>query len=186
MNPSLAPELLVGNGIAGGPDPNNPGSTSNLLSLKFCLDHGFGCSLLGSLDELRRTARGACHRRRHGLRRLARNDKLPISAATNQPDGQITSDFQKSCQDPESKIFRLTRRANQRYWFARLTRREGRCARHDTRGGMRWTRALRRTNARSRGRQGVWFWHRGAGVKFPGSFPGATAASKPFAGKSTL
>ena len=95
MNPSLAPELLVGNGIAGGPDPNNPGSTSNLLSLKFCLDHGFGCSLLGSLDELRRTARGACHRRRHGLRRLARNDKLPISAATNQPDGQITSDFQK-------------------------------------------------------------------------------------------
>jgi hypothetical protein len=34
--------------------------------------------------------------------------------------------------------------------------------------------------------EGVWFWHRGAGVKFPGSFPGATAARKPFAGKSTL
>jgi hypothetical protein len=26
-------------------------------------------------------------------------------AATNQPDGQITSDFQKWCQAPESKIF---------------------------------------------------------------------------------
>jgi len=28
-------------------------------------------------------------------------------AAANQPDGQITSDFQKSCQAPKSKIFRL-------------------------------------------------------------------------------
>src|SRR5712672_1169577 len=28
-----------------------------------------------------------------------------IRAAANQPDGQITSDFQKSCQAPESKIF---------------------------------------------------------------------------------
>jgi hypothetical protein len=37
----------------------------------------------------------------------------PLGAA-NQPDGQITSDFQKSCQAPKSKIFRFRRRANQR------------------------------------------------------------------------
>src|SRR5258705_9231893 len=35
--------------------------------------------------------------------------------ATKQPDGQITSDFRKSCQAPDSKIFRFSRRANQRY-----------------------------------------------------------------------
>jgi hypothetical protein len=38
-----------------------------------------------------------------------------IWAAANQPDGQITSDFQKWCQAPKSKIFRFCRRANQRY-----------------------------------------------------------------------
>jgi hypothetical protein len=35
----------------------------------------------------------------------------------------------------------------------RLTRREGRCARHETRGGMRWTRRLRTTNPSARGRR---------------------------------
>src|SRR5258708_37188149 len=33
--------------------------------------------------------------------------------ATNRPDGQITSDFPKSCQAQELKIFRFRRRANQ-------------------------------------------------------------------------
>jgi hypothetical protein len=51
---------------------------------------------------------------------------------------------------------------------------------------MRWTPGARQTSAREADGEGVWFWHRGAGVKFPGSFPGATAARKPFAGKSTL
>jgi hypothetical protein len=41
-----------------------------------------------------------------------------------QPDGQIN----KSCPSLRAKIFRLTRRANQRYQFARLTRQEGRLA----------------------------------------------------------
>jgi hypothetical protein len=34
-------------------------------------------------------------------------------AAANQPDGQITSDFQKSCQAPKSKIFLFSPPPNQ-------------------------------------------------------------------------
>ena len=49
--------------------------------------------------------------------------------------------------------FRLTRRANHLYQLARPARHEGRCARHDTRGGMRWTRDRRTANARDRGRR---------------------------------
>ncbi len=47
------------------------------------------------------------------------------------PVGQITSDFQKSCQDQESKIFRFTREANQPHNFARLTRLRGARDRHE-------------------------------------------------------
>src|SRR5258705_13951392 len=35
------------------------------------------------------------------------------SAAAKQPDGQITSDFQKSCQAPKLKIFRFAPDPNQ-------------------------------------------------------------------------
>src|SRR5438067_550310 len=39
--------------------------------------------------------------------------------------------------------------------------------RHETRGGMRWTRSLRETNARGRADgEAVWSWRRDAGVKF--------------------
>jgi hypothetical protein len=38
-------------------------------------------------------------------------------AAAKQPDGQITSDFQKSCQALKSKIFRFSCRANQRHIY---------------------------------------------------------------------
>jgi hypothetical protein len=55
---------------------------------------------------------------------LARNDEIASLRATKQPDGQIS----KSCPAPREKIFRLTRRANQRYQLARLTRQEGRLA----------------------------------------------------------
>jgi hypothetical protein len=55
-----------------------------------------------------------------------RNSKLEMTGAAKQPDGQITSDYRKSCQAPESKIFRFRRRANQRHESARLTRQEGR------------------------------------------------------------
>jgi hypothetical protein len=53
-----------------------------------------------------------------------RNDEVASLRATKQPDGQIS----KSCPAPREKIFRLTRRANQRYQLARLTRQEGRLA----------------------------------------------------------
>src|SRR6187200_972293 len=65
------------------------------------------------------------------------------------PDGQITSDYQKSCQALEAKIFRLTCRANHSYRFARLTR-QGALRTSRTRGGMRWTRQ-RRARKGSRG-----------------------------------
>jgi hypothetical protein len=39
---------------------------------------------------------------------LARKRNLDARPATNWHDGQITSDFPKSCQARESKIFRLT------------------------------------------------------------------------------
>ena len=45
-------------------------------------------------------------------------------------------------QAPRKKIFRLTRRANHLYQFARLTRR-GALRTSRTRGGMRWTRQRR-------------------------------------------
>jgi hypothetical protein len=32
----------------------------------------------------------------------------------------------------------------------------------------------------------VWFWRRGAGVKWAGSVPPTTEAKEPFSGKSTL
>jgi hypothetical protein len=45
----------------------------------------------------------------------------------NNPTGKSA----KTCPPLAQKIFRLTRRANQRYQLARLTRYEGRCARHE-------------------------------------------------------
>jgi hypothetical protein len=41
-----------------------------------------------------------------------------IWAAANQPDGQITSDFQKSCQAPKSKIFLFSPDPNQMHILA--------------------------------------------------------------------
>ena len=58
------------------------------------------------------------------------------------PDGQVTSDYQKSCQAPRAKIYRLTRRANHSYRFARPAR-QGALRTSRTRGGMRWTRQRR-------------------------------------------
>jgi hypothetical protein len=58
------------------------------------------------------------------LLRFAGNDEIALSRAAKQLDGQIKN----SCRVPPEKIFRLTRRANQRYHFACLTRQEGRLA----------------------------------------------------------
>jgi hypothetical protein len=66
--------------------------------------------------------------RRYGLHRFAGNDAIGSSNATNWHDGQITSDFPKSCQARESKIFRFRSHPNQSHNFARLTADEGRFA----------------------------------------------------------
>jgi hypothetical protein len=61
-------------------------------------------------------------------------------AAANQRDGQITSDFQKSCQAPKSKIFCFCRRANQFTDSHCPVPQEGRFAIVTDIGcGMRWT-----------------------------------------------
>ena len=50
----------------------------------------------------------------------------------------------------------LIAKANQLHFYVHLIRREGRCARHDTRGGMRWTRKLRLTSAADADGKVVW------------------------------
>src|SRR5947208_9624227 len=71
--------------------------------------------------------------------------KSQCATATKQHDGQITSDFPKSCQGREAKIFRLTSRPNHRHNSARLTADEGRWPSSRTCGEMRWTRELQLT-----------------------------------------
>jgi hypothetical protein len=72
-------------------------------------------------------------------------------AAANQRDGQITSDYQKSCQAPKSKIFLFSSDPNQFTDSRRPFRQEGRCARHETgcggRGGVRRAIASRTNDA---------------------------------------
>jgi hypothetical protein len=46
------------------------------------------------------------------IRRLGKSNPHH-RAATNQPDGQITSDYQKWCQAPKSKIFLFSPDPNQ-------------------------------------------------------------------------
>ena len=62
--------------------------------------------------------------RRGGLLRLARNDEIRFRL---RPIG-TTGKSPKVCPLPRAKIFRLTRRANQCSFFARLTADEGRVA----------------------------------------------------------
>ena len=57
------------------------------------------------------------------------------------------------CPVPLAKIFRLRRRANQRYDLPVSPERGAARDRHETRGGMRWARGLRKTNASCRVRR---------------------------------
>ena len=61
----------------------------------------------------------------------------------NNPTGKSA----KTCPALSAKIFRLTRRANQRYQLARLTRQEGRCARHERAVGCSGRGWFAKTNA---------------------------------------
>ena len=99
---------------------------------------------------------------------FARKCNFVPPRAANWHDEQITSDFQKSCQARESKIFRFRSHANQSHNSARLTADEGRWPSSRTRGEMRWTRELRLTCAAQTYGEVVWFGRRGAGVKLRG------------------
>ena len=112
-------------------------------------------------------------------------DGLCAPARLSQPDGQITSDFQKSCQPRESKIFRFRSYPNRSHNFARLAADEGRSRSSRTCGEMRWTRMARWTYAPDAYGEVVWFGRRGAGAKLAGSVLLTTEAIKPFSGKST-
>ena len=83
---------------------------------------------------------------------------------------QITSDFPKSCQARESKIFCFRSDPNHLHNFARLTADEGRWPSSRTRGEMRWTRKLRLTCAAQAYGEVVWFGRRGAGAKLRGVY----------------
>ena len=96
---------------------------------------------------------------------FARKRNFVQQPATRWHDGQITSDFQKSCQAQESKIFCFRSHANQSHNSARLTADEGRWPSSRTRGEMRWTRELRLTCAAQTYGEVVWFGRRGAGAK---------------------
>jgi hypothetical protein len=66
----------------------------------------------------------------------------------NLPDGQITSDFQKSKVKPwNQKYFASLPTQISSLIRTVLFRQEGRCARHETRGGMRWTRRRQASNS---------------------------------------
>src|SRR6266446_7934419 len=79
------------------------------------------------------------------------NSKTARHTGGNQPpilpDGQITSDFQKSCQASKSKIFCFAPDPNQFTDSHRLVPKEGRWPTSSTRGGMRWTRRRQASNS---------------------------------------
>src|SRR6266852_2554996 len=62
----------------------------------------------------------------------------------------------KVCPPLRAKIFRLTRRANQWFESARLTRTRGGSRSSRTCGGMRWTRELRLTSVTRADGEVVW------------------------------
>src|SRR6478735_4912611 len=68
-------------------------------------------------------------------------------AAANQPDGQITSDYQKPCQAPFAKIFRFAPDPNQFTDSHRPVPTRGALRTSPTWDGMRWTLAARETSA---------------------------------------
>src|SRR6266850_1611545 len=87
------------------------------------------------------------------------------------PGGQITSDFQKSCQAPKSKIFRFAAYPNQMHILSRPGPQRGVSRSSQTlgmgcsgRGSVRRATASRTNDAEAYG-QVVSFWRPNAGVK---------------------
>ena len=124
--------------------------------------HGFG---VHALDRQCRATQVASTQAGYVLICFQRKRNLVQQPAARWPDRQITSDFPKSCQARESKIFRFRSQPNQSHNSARLTADEGRSRSSRTRGEMRWTQELRLTCAACAYGEVVWFGRRGAGVK---------------------
>ena len=107
-------------------------------------------------------------------------------------DGQINSDFQKSCQAPKAKIFSLYISVNQNYSYAVPCPYEGRLAIvTDTLGmGCGGRFGVRRVftpdeTPKAYG-EVVWSWRRDAGVKLlRASFSQVTVTTSPLTGEST-
>src|SRR5258705_9169605 len=69
-----------------------------------------------------------------------------VAFATDLPDWQITSDFQKSCQAPKSKIFPFAFYPNQ-FTDSRRPAHRGACARHERGAGCGGRGSVRRAIA---------------------------------------
>ncbi len=87
---------------------------------------------------------------------------LSLLAMTNStrlilPAGQITSDFQKSCQAPFAKIFLFSPDPNQFTDSPCPVSTRGALRTSSTRGGMRWTRLAHLTNGADADGEVVWF-----------------------------
>src|SRR2546428_12934821 len=102
--------------------------------------------------------------------------RISRSISTERSVGQINSDFKKSCQAPEAKIFRFTI-LEIRIITAPVSRpQEGRIMIVTTRGARDVMDALASgvfnagRNARAYG-EVVWSWRRDAGAKLAGSVP---------------
>ena len=115
-----------------------------------------------SLRGAKRRSNPSLCKSSYGLLRFARNDEVVLSLRQSNPTGKSA----KPCPALPRKIFRLTCRANQRHYFARLTQSRGGSRSSRTCGGMRWTRNARETNAHDAYGEVVWSWRRGAGAKF--------------------
>ena len=94
------------------------------------------------------------------------NDHAGVSGASRRPCRRAIAKWRfrlrpidptgkspKVCPSLCAKRFRLTRRANQSYQLAPSHPMRGALRTSRTRGGMRWTRSLRTTNASPRGRR---------------------------------
>jgi hypothetical protein len=99
-----------------------------------------------------------------------------LAAATKQRDGQIS----KNLSSPARKNISLVASGKSVVFLrpSHPTRGAAR-DRHETRGGMRWTRKLRLTSAAEADGEGVWFWRPDAGAKLAGSIPPMTVTRKP-------
>jgi hypothetical protein len=128
------------------------------------------CALLRMRAEMHSRSLGGRSRRLPASPRTASPPAQAQSCgldATNHLDGQITSDFQKSCQARKSKIFRFTCRANHHYKLAPSHPMRGAARdRHERAVGCGGRKCGERRTPRPADGEAVWSWRPDAGVKF--------------------